>query len=160
MKHLKVGLFFAVCCAISAQAENKDIKVYGQNDEMLGEVKNVTDVKFADNQIMLVTANGEINYNRDNVKYFTLSNLGTSTSVDVMEMDSPFIMIESDKVVVNGISGGNALIQIVNPAGCIIGQINAVETSSVTVPLNGYKGMLIVNIKGEKISKSYKFISK
>lgn len=158
MKHLTMSLFLVASCALSMVAENKDIQVYGQNDELLGTVKGVTDVKLNNNTITLVKSNGETSY--DNVKYFTLTKSDVLSLTDVMEISSPVVSVLNGNVVVDGMSGSKATVQVVNTAGVVIGQANAQGASSVTIPLKGYKGIVIVNVNLEKLNKVYKLACK
>ena len=149
MKIKLIGLLLAACCVIGASAENKDIQVIGQNDEKLGEVKGVTDVKFDSGKLILVTANGETPFTRSSVKHILLSKSETSTSVLPVWDETSTLTIAGGNVVVEGIAEDNVLIQVINPAGA----------SSAVVPLNGYRGIVIVTVKGEKNNKTFKLVS-
>lgn len=159
MKIKLIGLLLAACCVIGASAENKDIQVIGQNDEKLGEVKGVTDVKFDSGQLILVTATGETPFARKSVKHILLSKSGTSTSVLPVWDETPTLTIAGGNVVVEGIAEDNVLIQVINPAGSLIAKFNTAGASSAVVPLNGYRGIVIVTVKGEKNNKTVKLVS-
>ena len=159
MKIKFIGLLLAACCVIGASAENKDIQVIGQNDEKLGEVKGVTDVKFDSGQLILVTANGETPFTRSSVKHILLSKSETSTSVLPVWDETSTLTIAGGNVVVQGIAADNVLIQIINPAGSLIAKFNTAGASSAVVPLNGYRGIVIVTVKGEKNNKTFKLVS-
>lgn len=158
MKIKLIGLLLAACCTISASAESKDIQVIGQNDEKLGEIKGVTDVKFDSGQLILVTANGETPFTRSSVKHILLAKSGTTSILPVWNELST-VAIDGGNVVIDGITGDNVLIQVINPAGTLIAQFHTVGTSSAVVPLNGYRGIIIVTVKGEKNNKTFKLVS-
>lgn len=159
MKIKLIGLLLAACCTISASAESKDIQVIGQNDEKLGEVKGVTDVKFDSGQLILVTANGETPFTRSSVKHILLAKSGIATSILPVWNELSTVAIDGGNVVIDGIAEDNVLIQVINPAGTLIAQFHTVGTSSAVVPLNGYRGIVIVTVKGEKNNKTFKLVS-